>query len=189
MLICGFLFVAARMLFHSYIVRAVVFLMAALIGSLGYYVIGYHVLSDAIDKSEIESDQAFFRRLGFERSPERIYSRGSGIGSSTHGTSSFRKNSSNSHDPSVKESYKILSKPKPSYTEAARSNGIEGTVRLKVTLLASGQIGPVTPVTRLPFGLTEEAIKAARNLRFEPRTIDGVPQSVVVTVDYRFDIY
>ncbi len=174
------------MLFHSYIVRAIVFSMAALIGSLGYYVIGYHVLSDEIDKFKIESDQSFFRRLGVGGSLEKSKPQGTGCGGCDPRNLSFHRRVSK---PSVTENYKILSKPKAIYTPDARENGIKGTVRVKVTLLASGQIGPVTPVTRLPFGLTEEAIKAARNLRFEPRTIDGVPQSVVVTVDYRFDIY
>jgi len=84
---------------------------------------------------------------------------------------------------------KIISKPRPGYTDAARTNNVQGSVRLKVTFLASGAIGSVTPVTRLPHGLTEQAIAAAKQIRFEPKKINGVAQSVVVTVDYGFNIY
>jgi TonB family protein len=60
---------------------------------------------------------------------------------------------------------------------------------LKITLLANGSVGSITPVTRLPHGLTEQAIAAARNIRFKPKMINGVAQSVVVTFDYGFNIY
>jgi TonB family protein len=83
----------------------------------------------------------------------------------------------------------ILSKPKATYTDAARTNNVQGSVRLKITLLASGAVGSITPVTRLPHGLTEQAIAAARQIRFKPKMINGVPQSVVVTFDYGFNIY
>ncbi|HKP68853.1 MAG TPA: TonB family protein, partial [Pyrinomonadaceae bacterium] len=81
---------------------------------------------------------------------------------------------------------KIISKPQAKYTEESRTNNIQGSVRLKVTLLASGQVGSITPVTRLPHGLTEQAIAAARLLRFEPAKINGVPISKTITIDYSF---
>jgi TonB family protein len=177
------------MLFRFYILRVLVFVVTALIGSLSYYVINYHLLSDEIDKFKIESDRAFFRRLGVGNSLEKSEPEGIGCGGCDLRKPSFHKHVSSSSKPWVTENYKVLSKPKAIYTHEARENGIEGTVRLKVTLLASGEIGPVTPVSRLPFGLTEQAIEAARKIRFEPRRVDGVPQSVVVTVDYGFNIY
>jgi len=84
---------------------------------------------------------------------------------------------------------KILAKPRASYTDEARAQNVQGTVRLKVTLLASGGIGSITPVTRLPYGLTEQAIAAARQIRFEPKKINGSPQSVTMTFEYNFSIY
>ncbi|HBR58684.1 MAG TPA: hypothetical protein DEA22_14645 [Blastocatellia bacterium] len=60
---------------------------------------------------------------------------------------------------------------------------------MRVTLLASGQIGSITPVTRLPYGLTEQAIAAARQIRFEPKMVNGVPISTTVTMEYSFTIY
>ena len=85
--------------------------------------------------------------------------------------------------------YRIISKPRPNYTEAARTNQVTGSVLLKVTLLASGQVGSVTPVRRLPHGLTEQAIAAAKQIRFEPKKVNGVPVPVTVTLDYGFTIY
>jgi TonB family protein len=84
---------------------------------------------------------------------------------------------------------RILSKPAGTYTDAARSNQVQGTVKLRVTFLASGEIGPVIPITSLPHGLTEQAIAAAQRIRFEPERIKGVPKTVVKVVEYTFMIY
>ncbi|MDQ3180235.1 MAG: energy transducer TonB [Acidobacteriota bacterium] len=89
----------------------------------------------------------------------------------------------------VTEGIKITSKPKPPFTDAARQNQIQGVVRLRVTFLASGQIGSISPVQGLSGGLTEQAIAAARNIRFEPAKRNGVPYTVVKQVEYNFTLY
>ncbi len=89
----------------------------------------------------------------------------------------------------VTSPYKILAKPQAKYNDAGRTNGVQGSVRLKITLLANGSVGSITPVTRLPHGLTEQAIAAARQLRFEPKKVNGVPVATIVTIDYSFSIY
>ena len=114
---------------------------------------------------------------------------GSGVGTGNGSGTGSGGNAPPPKAPAVTVNYRILAKPKATYTDAARTNGVQGNVRLKVTLLASGQIGPITPVTRLPHGLTEQAIAAARRIRFEPKKVNGRPTSVVVTVDYGFNIY
>jgi TonB family protein len=83
----------------------------------------------------------------------------------------------------------ILSKPRPKYTDVARQNVVTGIVRLRVTFLADGQIGSVVPVTTLPYGLTEEAIMAAKNIRFQPATVDGKAVTVSKTVEYSFMLF
>jgi len=83
----------------------------------------------------------------------------------------------------------ILSKPQALYTDEARANETAGSVKLKVTLLASGQVGAITVVDRLPDGLTEKALEAARKIKFEPATVNGTPVSKVVTIQYTFTIY
>jgi len=85
--------------------------------------------------------------------------------------------------------YKITFQPKATYTDEARSNNVQGAVRLKITLLASGQVGSIVPVSRLPYGLTERAIAAAKQIRFEPKMVNGVAVPVTVTREYTFTIY
>lgn len=84
---------------------------------------------------------------------------------------------------------KIERKPSAAYTDLARIYNIEGTVRVKVTLLASGQVGAIIPATFLPFGMTQSAITAAKSIEFTPRTVNGVPISSIVTFEYVFSIY
>lgn len=84
---------------------------------------------------------------------------------------------------------KIHSKPRAMYTDEARQNNIQGNVKLRVAFLSSGQIGEITTLEGLPDGLTEEAIAAAREIRFEPAVKDGVPYSKVMTLQYTFSIY
>jgi len=83
----------------------------------------------------------------------------------------------------------LLSKPKPAYTDFARFYQITGIVRTRVIFLASGAIGSVTPVTKLPFGLTNQAVTAARGIQFEPALKSGYPISVTKLIEYSFTIY
>jgi TonB family protein len=84
---------------------------------------------------------------------------------------------------------RIVSKPRALYTDLARQNQTEGSVVLKVTLLASGEIGGISVVRGLPDGLTERAMAAARQIKFQPERVNGVPVSVTKTVEYTFSIY
>lgn len=88
-----------------------------------------------------------------------------------------------------KESFRIISKPSPGYTEAARRNSVTGIVRVKVTLSSWGQITDVAPVKKLSDGLTEQAIAAARKILFIPAKIDGKRVSKTLTIEYNFSIY
>lgn len=89
----------------------------------------------------------------------------------------------------VTQGLKIVSKPRPGYTDAARTNNIQGTVILRVTFLGSGQIGSISPVKGLPNGLTEQAIAAARRISFEPAKTNGQGQTVTKQIEYSFSIY
>jgi TonB family protein len=87
------------------------------------------------------------------------------------------------------EGVKIISKPRANYTDAARTNNIQGVVRVRVTFLANGTIGGISPVSNLGYGLTEQALAAARSIRFEPAKKGGVPYSVTKVVEYTFTLY
>ena len=83
----------------------------------------------------------------------------------------------------------ITSKPEPSFTEEARKNNVTGYVRLRLVLSSSGQVSNISVLKGLPDGLTEKAIAAARQIRFQPAQKDGRTVSQWVTVEYSFNIY
>jgi TonB family protein len=89
----------------------------------------------------------------------------------------------------VTQAVKIITKPRANYTDAARINVVQGKVVLKVTFLASGGIGPISVVSGLSNGLTEQAIAAARAIRFEPAKVNGRAVSVTKTIEYNFAIF
>ena len=89
----------------------------------------------------------------------------------------------------VSERARIVSQPKPPYTEEARKNQITGVVVLRVVLKFDGSIGNISVVSGLQYGLTDQAIAAARNIKFTPATKDGVPVSVAAQVEYVFNLY
>jgi TonB family protein len=80
----------------------------------------------------------------------------------------------------------IIDKPRPSYTKAASRAGVQGYVILKVMLSSTGEIGRVRVVRRLPFGLTENAIRVACKIKFKPAVKDGQQVSQWLDVDYAF---
>jgi hypothetical protein len=114
---------------------------------------------------------------------------GSGIGKGSGSGVGSRSVESSPQLPKTTSALNLLAKPRPGYTDLARFYDINGTVILRVTFLGSGKVGTVTPVTRLPFGLTEQAIAAANRITFEPKVTNGTPQSVTKQVEYSFLIY
>jgi periplasmic protein TonB len=80
----------------------------------------------------------------------------------------------------------ITARPEPGYTREARRAGIQGNVVLKVLLLANGKLDRVRVVRRVPYGLTENAIRAACEIKFKPATKAGKEVSQWITVEYAF---
>ena len=80
----------------------------------------------------------------------------------------------------------ITAKPDPLYTREARRVGVQGNVVLKVLLLGDGKLDRVRVVRRLPYGLTENAIRAACEIKFKPAIKAGQPVSQWVTLEYAF---
>jgi len=84
---------------------------------------------------------------------------------------------------------RVLEKPEPTYTEAARKNQITGTVVLRAVFSAGGTVTNIHAVSGLPDGLTERAIAAAKNIRFVPASKDGHPVSMWMELQYNFNLY
>ena len=80
----------------------------------------------------------------------------------------------------------ITARPEPGYTREARRVGVQGLVALKVLLTGDGKIDRVRVVRRLPYGLTENAILAACEIKFKPAMKDGKPVSQWVAIEYGF---
>jgi TonB family protein len=78
----------------------------------------------------------------------------------------------------VDQRARVFNKPEPQYTEDARRNQISGTVVLSAVFASSGQVVQIRALQTLPFGLTESAITAARQIKFSPATKGGQPVSV-----------
>jgi TonB family protein len=84
---------------------------------------------------------------------------------------------------------RLISKPEPQYTEDARKNQITGTVVLKVVFASNGSVQNIRTVSGLPYGLTERAIAAARQIKFVPATKDGHQVSMWMQLEYNFNLY
>ncbi|MFN2579004.1 MAG: energy transducer TonB [Pyrinomonadaceae bacterium] len=84
---------------------------------------------------------------------------------------------------------RIFEKTEPTYTEPARMFGITGTVVLRAVFSKDGEVTNLRVVRKLPHGLTEQALKAARAIRFTPAMKDGHPVSVWMELQYNFNLY
>jgi TonB family protein len=80
----------------------------------------------------------------------------------------------------------ITARPDATYTHEARRMSIQGVVVLKVLLLGDGKLDRVRVVKRLPFGLTENAIRAACRVKFKPAMKAGKEVSQWATLEYGF---
>ena len=89
----------------------------------------------------------------------------------------------------VEQRARVLFKPEPKYTEEARRNQVTGTVVLRVVFSSNGEVARIHAVRTLPFGLTERAIAAARQIKFVPAIRGGRPVSVFMQLEYNFNLY
>jgi TonB family protein len=82
-----------------------------------------------------------------------------------------------------------LNKPRPNYTEEARKNKVQGSVRARVLVGADGTVKQVRiSGAGLPGGLNEEAIQAAKQMRFQAAMKNGERVAYWVTVDIEFNL-
>ena len=86
------------------------------------------------------------------------------------------------------EAPRVIHRVEPRYTETARKICVEGVVVLSLLINTDGRVTDVTVLRGLPFGLTENAVSAAQQWRFEPCTFNGNPVSVRYTLTIQFRI-
>jgi protein TonB len=88
----------------------------------------------------------------------------------------------------------VKSKPEPHYPEEARKRRIEGTIVLRAIFRSSGKVTDIKFDKAIPNDLpedivkamTDECIKAARKIKFEPAMKGGHPVSMYVQLEYNF---
>jgi tetratricopeptide (TPR) repeat protein len=89
----------------------------------------------------------------------------------------------------VTTKFRVIEKPEPSYTDAARAEQVEGRVILRGVVGIDGTIQHVLVIQSLTHGLTEASIAAAKSIKFAPAMLDGKPVPVFVQLEYNFDLF
>jgi protein TonB len=89
-------------------------------------------------------------------------------------------------EPPVKPKPREMQKPE--YTEEARAAGIEGKVRVELTVGADGSVRSAKVLESLGHGLDEAALNAVRAATFEPGLQCGKPVEATFVVAIRFSL-
>ena len=76
--------------------------------------------------------------------------------------------------------------PQPAYTDQARAAGVEGKVRVELTVDETGRVVSVRLISGLGHGLDEAAIAAAQRATFQPAIRCGKPARATFTISMRF---
>jgi protein TonB len=81
---------------------------------------------------------------------------------------------------------RLLSRPSPAYTEAARAAGISGKVRVEITVDEAGRVVSVHLLQGLGYGLDEAALAAARAMTFEAAVRCGKATPATFKIGFTF---
>jgi TonB family protein len=83
---------------------------------------------------------------------------------------------------------KPLNTPLPNYTEVARNNHIQGAIRVLALIDETGKVKSTLLLTRLGYGLDEQATSAVLKMKFQPAIHKGVPVSYWVNLEVEFNL-
>lgn len=87
----------------------------------------------------------------------------------------------------VSRAVRVISSPQPAGTSGGEEGmRLRGTVVLRVVLCHTGEVTDIEVVKRLPDGLTEAAVRAAKSIKFEPAEKDGRKVSQRARLEYTF---
>jgi protein TonB len=84
---------------------------------------------------------------------------------------------------------KLIYKPNPEYTVAARRDRVQGIVVVKLNLDTDGVPHDLKIARSLRADLDEKAIEAVSKWRFSPSMQDGKPVPIPVKVEVVFNLY
>lgn len=99
-----------------------------------------------------------------------------------------RKTGSQQASSGTNAPVEITFKPKPGYTDEGRKQKINGEVRLQVMFSANGRVHVVRVVQGLGYGLDEQAVKAAEQIKFKPALHEGQPVDSMALVHIIFEL-
>lgn len=74
--------------------------------------------------------------------------------------------------------------PDLDFPEAAKKNGVEGTLKAKMTLGEDGKTRDIVILEGLPDGINEVFTKAAKNMYFQPSRKNGKPIPTTLFMDF-----
>jgi protein TonB len=83
---------------------------------------------------------------------------------------------------------RMLNSAQPRYTEDARRNHVLGAVSARLLVGTDGAVKQIAILNALPDGLTEQALRAAYELRFEPAKKNGEPVEWWMPVMIEFNL-
>lgn len=89
-------------------------------------------------------------------------------------------------DSEVEKRARVLEAPEAVYTDEAQAAKTKEQVRIRLVLSADGSVQNIFPIKSAPHGLTESAMAAARQIKFEPAIRNGQPASQFATFVYDF---
>lgn len=84
---------------------------------------------------------------------------------------------------------RLIAKPAPSYPYEARQREVTGTVVLRAVFASDGSVKHILVVQGLPGGLTEQAVAAARRIKFIPANLNDKPVSMFMQLEYYFNLF
>jgi TonB family protein len=75
------------------------------------------------------------------------------------------------------------------YPEAARKNGVEGTVTVTAILGENGKVRDIVIVNNLGHGTGEAVAAGLQKFAFKPAKFNGTPTAMKMTVNYKVSLY
>ena len=82
----------------------------------------------------------------------------------------------------------VVLRVEPEYTDEARQAKYQGSVVARVTIHKDGTLTLDEVVRELDYGLTQRAVEALQQWKFEPGTKNGEPVAVSLTVEVNFNL-
>jgi TonB family protein len=86
----------------------------------------------------------------------------------------------------VNKKARLIATPNAIYTVEARGANAKDEVRLRLVLASDGTVKNIFPIKSAAYSLTESAVAAAQQIRFEPAIRNGQSVSQFATFVYEF---